>query len=238
MHRLLVIIPALDEEQTVATVVQEVLAELEADILVIDDGSSDTTVERSLAAGATVLRHPFNLGVGAAVRTGLRYGHEHGYDVVVQIDADGQHEVCDATGLAKAVVEGGADVVVGSRFSAGYSVSHLRRFSMRLLARLVTRYLGTPITDSTSGFRAFGPDAMRWFSSGYPTAYLSDTVGALLLAADWGMVVAEVPVRMHPRRVGRSSSGPLLSTYYLLRLSLAIALHRVRRPLYRHWRSP
>jgi glycosyltransferase involved in cell wall biosynthesis len=238
VHRLLVIIPALDEEETVATVVQEVLLKLGADALVVDDGSSDATVERSVAAGADVLRHPFNLGVGAAVRTGLRYGHENGYDVVVQIDADGQHEVGDAAGLARMVVEAGADLVVGSRFSAGYSVSPLRRSTMRLLARLVTRYLGTEITDSTSGYRAFGPDAMRRFSSGYPTAYLSDTVGALLLAADWGMVVAEVPVRMHPRKGGRPSSGPLVSAYYLLRLSLVIALHRVRRPLYRQWRSP
>jgi glycosyltransferase involved in cell wall biosynthesis len=231
---LLAIIPALDEEETVGEVVRSVLDHLDADVLVVDDGSSDDTVGCAIRAGAIVLRHPFNLGVGAALRTGFRFARQRGYTVAVQVDADGQHEVADAKRLVDAVVEGGADLVIGSRFSAGYDVSFMRRTSMRLLSRRVSRYVGVPISDSTSGFRAFGGKAISLFATAYPTAFLSDTVEALLLARDLDFEVTEIGVQMHARQGGRPSSGSVRTAYHFVRLWLVLALHRFRRPLHRH----
>ena len=231
---LLVIIPALNEEETVAAVVRGALDHLDADILVVDDGSHDRTAIAAAAAGATVLRHPFNLGVGAALRTGFRYAADQGYQVVAQVDADGQHEVTDAKRLVELVTNGEADLAVGSRFGSVYDVSRMRRLSMKLLSRRVSRYLGTPIHDTTSGFRAFSHAAVIRFARSYPSAYLSDTVEALLMAGDWGLTVVEIPVQMHARKGGQPSANFGRSLYHLARLTLVISLHRFRRPLYQH----
>ncbi len=233
---MLVIIPALNEEATVADVIASVGGHLDADILVVDDGSRDATAERAVAAGATVLRHPFNLGVGAALRTGFQYARAEGYEIAVQLDADGQHDPADAKRLVDLVADGTADLVVGSRFDqnlegAGYEVGRVRRIGMKMLSRRVSRQLGTTVVDTTSGFRAFSRDALVHFADSYPSAYLSDTVEALLLAGDWGLTVVEVPVRMHARMGGTASSGSLKSAFHLLRINLVLSLHRVRRPL-------
>jgi glycosyltransferase involved in cell wall biosynthesis len=228
--RLLAVVPALNEEETVAAVVRAVVADLEADVLVVDDGSTDRTREVAVGAGATVVSHPFNLGVGAALRTGFRYARAKGYDVMVQVDADGQHDTTDAGKLVGAVVDGGADLAVGSRFASGYQVSGLRRLSMRVLSRTVSRRLGVTITDTTSGFRAFSGRAVDNFADEYPSQYLSDTVEALLLAHDAGFVVVEVPVHMRERMGGQASAGTTKSVFHLARLMLVIGLHRFRRP--------
>jgi glycosyltransferase involved in cell wall biosynthesis len=231
VDRVLVIIPALNEEATVADVIASVSSHLDADILVVDDGSRDATAERAVAAGATVLRHPFNLGVGAALRTGFQYARAEGYRIAVQLDADGQHDPADAKRLVDLVADGTADLVVGSRFEAGYEVGRVRRIGMKMLSRRVSRRLDTTVVDTTSGFRAFSRDALVRFADSYPSAYLSDTVEALLLAGDWGLKVAEIPVRMHARMGGTASSGSLRSAFHLLRINLVLSLHRVRRPL-------
>jgi glycosyltransferase involved in cell wall biosynthesis len=207
-----------------------VLAELGGDVVVIDDGSSDGTAAAARAAGASVLVHPFNIGVGGAIRTGLRYAASAGYERVIQIDGDGQHLPTEAARLLARLDETGADIVVGSRFAAGYTVSPLRRLSMRALSRMVSSRLGVRVTDTTSGFRAFGPNAIDVFASAYPTAYLSDTVEALLIAADRGLRVAEIDVRMSPRLGGAPSSGRLRSLWHLQRVVLVVLLHRFRHP--------
>jgi len=227
---LLAIVPALNEEATLADVVKAIVTDLDADVVVIDDGSRDATGSVARSSGAVVLRHPFNLGVGAALRTGFRYAIASGYDVVVQVDADGQHDTAAASLLVEAVTTGGADVAVGTRFGADYRVSRVRRFSMRVLSRLVSRRIGTTVSDTTSGFRAFSHEAALRFASSYPTQYLSDTVEALLLAHDQGLRVVEVPVRMRERMGGQASSGRFKSVYHLVRLVLVISLHRFRRP--------
>jgi glycosyltransferase involved in cell wall biosynthesis len=198
--------------------------------LVVDDGSSDRTGEIAQAAGAWVLSHPFNLGVGAALRSGFRYAAEHGYPSVLQLDADGQHDPASAPALL-APLEDGADIVVGSRFAAGFEVGRARRLCMRWLARIVSRRARVTVTDTTSGFRAFGKRAVERFAASYPTDYLSDTVEALLLAAAWQLEIREVPVEMRPRQGGHPSTGSVKSLYHLIRLVLVIALHRVRLPI-------
>jgi glycosyltransferase involved in cell wall biosynthesis len=225
--------PALNEEETVGAVVAAVRAGLDGDVLVVDDGSSDRTAAAARDAGALVLQHPFNLGVGAALRSGFRYARREGYEVVVQVDADGQHDVDAARNLIKRLHDDEVDLVVGSRFDAGYSVGWFRKATMRLLSRVISRRLGVTITDTTSGFRAFGTRAIALFAVTYPTAYLSDTVEALMLSADVGLKVVEEPVTMRPRQGGRPSAGGARSAFHLVRLCLVILLHRIRRPLAR-----
>jgi len=228
----LVLVPALNESSTIGDVVRGAREALGCDVLVIDDGSADATRQAALEAGAMVISHPFNLGVGGAIRTGMRVAVRLDRRFVVQLDADGQHEPTEAKRLLDRVVDG-ADLVVGTRFgTAGYDVSRGRRAMMRLLARTVSRRIGVRVDDTTSGFRAFGPRAVREFSRAYPTEYLSDTVEALLMAADSGFSIAVEPVQMHPRQGGEPSSGRARSIAQLLRIWLIILLHpiRARRP--------
>ena len=225
---LLVIVPALNEEAVIASVVAETRRALAAEVLVVDDGSTDGTAEVARAAGGVVLRHPFNLGVGSAVRTGFRYAVENGYETVLQLDGDGQHDPEDARLLLSRLEEGDVEVVVGSRFEHGYACSPARRVVMRLLSSMVSRRLGTCITDTTSGFRAFGGRAVPYFAGVYPSDYLSDTVEALLLASDAGLRVAEIPVHMRRRTTGTASANALRSAFHLARMLLSVALHRVR----------
>lgn len=228
--RLLVIIPALNEAATIAAVIGEARTHLSCDVLVIDDGSFDATAEKAREAGATVVSLPYNLGVGGALRTGLRYAARQGYNRVVQLDGDGQHDAREATRVLD-LLEDGYDLVVGSRFAAGYDLGRTRRFTMRLLSRIVSRRLGARITDTTSGFRAMGPDAIELFSRHYPSDYLSDTVEALLMAAAAGLRVAEVDVEMRPRQGGVPSTPGAKGLYHLARLLFAIGLQgSVKRP--------
>jgi glycosyltransferase involved in cell wall biosynthesis len=230
MSDVLVIIPALNEEATVGDVVRAVLTHLDADVLVVDDGSQDETSRRARESGASVLNHPFNLGVGAALRSGFRYARIGRYKAVAQVDADGQHDPNDVQALLDRLTSDGADVVVGSRFANGYDVRGLRRLTMRLLSRIMSHRLQMKVTDTTSGFRAFSDRAVEVFAARYPTAYLSDTVEALILADSEGLTIVEQPVQMHERQGGKPSSGSVKSAFHFVRLSLVLALHRFRRP--------
>ena len=221
--RLLVVIPALNEEETIGAVIADARTHLASDVLVIDDGSSDATAANARGAGATVLSLPYNLGVGGALRTGLRYAAGHGYNRVLQLDGDGQHAAREAKRVLD-LLEEGHDLVIGSRFAAGYQLGHTRRLTMGVLSRIVSRRLGARITDTTSGFRAMGPAAIELFSRRYPADYLSDTVEALLLAGDAGLRVAEVDVEMRQRQGGVPSSPGAKSLYHFVRLLLSIGL--------------
>lgn len=228
----LVLIPAWNEEESVAEVVIAARSMLGCDVLVINDGSSDRTAEVAQGAGAMVVSHPFNLGVGAAIRTGMRVAVQQGRRHVVQLDADGQHEPSDAARLLARVEGGEADLVVGSRFGEGspdYHVSRGRGAMMRLLSRTISKRIGVRIDDTTSGFRAFGPRALGLFSRNYPSQYLSDTVEALLLAHDAGLGIEVQSVTMHERQGGVPSSGTLRSVVRLSRVWIVILMHPIRR---------
>ena len=148
------------------------------------------------------------------------------YKAVVQVDADGQHDPAGARLLVDRLSSDGVDVVIGSRFGTGYEVRGVRRMTMRLLSRVMSHRLGVTLTDTTSGFRAFSDRAVEIFAAGYPTAYLSDTVEALILADAHGLTIVEQPVQMHERQGGRPSSGSLKSAFHFVRLALVLALHR------------
>lgn len=229
-RRLLIVIPAWNEAHCIAGVVAEVRAAVPAaDILVVDDGSRDRTSQQARQAGADVARLPYNLGVGGAMRTGFRHALRHGYDTVVQIDGDGQHDPAYVPVLLEALAR--ADVVIGARFAGtgDYEVSGPRAWAMRLLAGVMTRIAGAPISDATSGFRAAGPRALRVFATHYPAEYLGDTVESLVIARRTGLSVTQVPVAMRPRAGGRASQGMIASTIYLGRATAALLLALVRR---------
>jgi glycosyltransferase involved in cell wall biosynthesis len=221
----LVVIPAFNEEDALPDTLTE-LARVapDLDVLVVDDGSRDATA-RCAAARARVLRLPFNLGVGGAVRAGLRYASTTGYTRVVVVDADGQHDPADVRALL-AALDGGADVAVGSRFAPGappYEVGRLRRAGMRVLARIVRRLAGVRLTDVTSGFRAFDREAIALLARDYPVEYLADTVEVLLRCHAAGLSIREVPVGMRRRAGGAPTTRTWRLTMNYLRLLIGIA---------------
>jgi glycosyltransferase involved in cell wall biosynthesis len=231
--RVLVIVPALNEERSVGGIVAETRG-LGYDVCVVDDGSTDATAAEAREAGATVLGVPLNLGVGGALRCGFRWALANGYDVAVQVDADGQHDPHEIAALLGAMREQDADLVVGSRFAEGagaYEVRPARRFAMSLLARRAERATGTRVIDSTSGFRAIRRPLLDRFAANYPVEYLGDTVEALIEAGRAGAKIVEHPISASPRAHGSGSAGVLASTWYVARVLIAVELmHNRRRP--------
>jgi glycosyltransferase involved in cell wall biosynthesis len=228
--RALIVVPAWNEQQSVGATITEIAAALpSADVLVVDDGSTDATAAVAQEAGARVLRLPFNLGVGGAMRAGFRYAERNGYTVAVQVDADGQHDPADVPRLLAALDS--ADLVIGSRFArpGEYPVRGPRRWAMLLLAATLTRLAGHRLTDVTSGFKAVGGRALPLFAEFCPVEYLGDTVESLVIAVRSGCVVAEVPTRMRARRAGLPSHGPWKAGIYLFRACFALLLALVRR---------
>jgi len=228
-HNVLVVVPALNEEESVGAVVTTILSENPgATVLVVDDGSTDATRNVALAAGARVASLPFNLGVGGAMRVGFHYALDHGHDVVVQVDADGQHDPAEIPTLVENLRE--ADLVLGARFAGvgGYKVRGPRRWAMVVLASVLSRSLHTRLTDTTSGFRASGPRAIALFARHYPAEYLGDTIESLVIAARSGLRVVQTPVAMRSRTTGTPSHNAIKSAIYLGRAVLALIFAYVR----------
>lgn len=228
-QRVLVVLPAWNEAASLPSVLAEIRDHLPAaGVVVVNDGSSDATSAVARAHGVDVLDLPFNLGVGAAMRAGFRHALEQGYDVVVQVDADGQHDPRDVPRLLGQLGE--ADVVVGARFAGTgeYAVRGPRRWAMLVLARVLSRLGRTRLTDTTSGFRASGPRAVRLFAVHYPAEYLGDTVESLVIAMRSGLGVEQVGVSMRERAAGQPSQRPWKAAVYLLRACLALVLALAR----------
>lgn len=226
----LVLVPAFNEAARVGRVLAGVRAAVpDATILVVDDGSSDHTADVARAAGARVVRLPFNLGAGVAAQTGYKLAVREGHDCVVQIDADGQHEPADIPALLAVIQRDEADVVIGSRFLGGvaYQPALLRRAGMGLFRWLAWLLTGVRFSDVTSGFRAFSGDVLRFVATEwYPTDYADADVLITLRRA--GFRLREVPVRMYPRAGGRSMHAGLRPIYYVFKMLLSVALAPLR----------
>lgn len=228
-QRVLIVIPAWNEEEVLPQVLDEVAQCVpQADVLVVNDGSTDRTSSVARAAGVRVVDLPINLGVGGAMRAGYKYGLRGGYDAVVQLDADGQHDPRDVPRLLEQL--GAADIVIAARFAGvgQYEVRGPRRLAMRTLAAVLSRVSRTTLTDTTSGFKAVGRRAIALFAADYPAEYLGDTIEALVIAARGGMTVRQIGVTMRPRAGGRPSHNPVKAAVFLLRagLALVVALSR------------
>jgi glycosyltransferase involved in cell wall biosynthesis len=234
VDRLLVVIPAWNEEASVGSVVAEVRA-AGHDVLVVDDGSTDETAARAERAGAFVVRLPLNLGVGAGLRCGFRFAVERRYDAVVQVDADGQHPVSAIPALLRVAQESDAHLVIGSRFAEGQpgmQVGRLRRAVMVMLARSASKAARTRLSDSTSGFRLIRQPLLGEFARTFPAHYLGDTYEAIVSAGRAGYLVREVPVEMRDRAHGLSSASPIASVRFTLRAVIVAGtgLHFPLRP--------
>lgn len=229
-RRVLIVMPALNEQASVGAVISQVKQSLPGmDVLVVDDGSSDDTAKLARAAGAEVARLSVNLGVGGAMRTGFRYAAARGYDVVVQVDADGQHDPDEVAALLDALDD--ADIAIGSRFAGkgSYKASGPRKYAMVVLSVVFSRLGKTKLTDVTSGFKAMGPRAIKLFAAYYPAEYLGDTVESLVMAIRAELKIKEIPVIMRERAGGTPSHSPVKSAVYLGRAGLALLLALVRR---------
>ena len=224
MPRVLVIIPAYNEAESIAKVIQSIKDHLPSySILVVNDGSADAT-ERAVRRfhGVELLNLPYNMGIGSAMQTGYKYAEQQGFDIAVQCDGDGQHPVHQIPRLVDRVHRGDADMVIGSRYvtDTDYTPSFSRRVGKSFLSRIVNSVVGGGITDTTSGFRAANRAVIETFARTYPDDY--PEAEALVIMHKHGLKAVEISVDMLPRQGGQSSIGPGRAAYYIVKVSLAI----------------
>ncbi len=230
----LVFIPAWNEESSIASVIEGVREALpDADLLVVDDGSTDATAVVARRAGARVATLPFNQGVGAAQQTGYMYALRGGYEICAHLDGDGQHIATELARLVTEVAEDKADMVVGSRYSDGslaldddYRASFSRRTGQHLFRLIVSLSTRQRFTDTTSGMRAVNRAAMALFSERYSPEFAE--VESVQRAVLQGLRVEELPVRMLSRAEGRSFLTPLRSAYYIFKTLVVLLVGQFR----------
>lgn len=217
----ILLIPAYNEETNIVATVSKVI-DAGYDYVVINDGSSDRTLELCREHDFNVLNLCFNLGIGGAIQAGHKYAYRHGYDIDIQFDGDGQHDVNHVKTLVDAI-EDGNDLVIGSRFISEdnqFKSSLLRRVGIRWLGGVLKTFAHVTVTDATSGFRAVNRKAMELFSKDYPDDYPEPE--SIAVAARRGLKVKEVPVVMYERQGGSSSIAGFSSVYYMIKVTLAV----------------
>ena len=229
--RILVILPAYNEELNIARAVRDIRALLpQADVLVMNDGSADDTAAAAQASGAQVLELPYNIGIGAAVQAGFQYAAAKDYDIVLRNDGDGQHAPENNLDLLAGLEAHAVDVVIGSRFispQGDYGTPALRRLGSGILARLLSAIIGQRVTDPTSGCSAYNRRAIQLLARFYPHDYPEPE--AIVILHRSGLRQLEIPAKMIARRHGQSSITPPRSVYYMIKVSLAIAINLLRR---------
>ena len=230
--RALTIVPAYNEAESIERVVRDLRRRAPwVDILVVNDGSRDATGPRAREAGAKVMDLPVNLGIGGAVQTGYRYAHAQDYDVAFQFDGDGQHRASQLADLARPLLAGEADLVVGSRFlrPRGMTASGARWAGAKILSRVISALIGQKITDPTSGFRAAGRRAIQLFAHEYPQDYPEPE--SLVLVHKQGLAIREVPATIRRRREGTSSIQLLHGIHYMSKVLLAVVMDLLKSPV-------
>jgi glycosyltransferase involved in cell wall biosynthesis len=228
--KILVIIPAYNEADSIGEVIGRARPSAPgADVVVIDDGSTDATAAIAQKSGALVVSLPYNLGIGGAVQTGYVFAAEMGYDIAVQVDGDGQHDPAEIAEIVAPLLAGQADVVIGSRYieDRGYITPFLRRLGIFLLASIVSLIIRQRVTDTTSGFRAVNRRVIEFCAREYPRDYPEPESVVLFWRA--GFRVREIPVTMNPRYGGESSITSMRSFYYMVKVLLAIFIGLLRR---------
>lgn len=229
--KVLVIIPAYNEEKTIIPVATSVM-NLGYDVVVVNDGSHDATRCLCEKHNIPILNLPYNLGIGGAVQTGHKYAYLKDYDIDIQFDGDGQHDETYIPALIEAIQEG-SDLVIGSRFieektkgaqaqAQNFRSTKLRRVGIRWLSFWIKLFSKQRVYDPTSGFRAAGKKAIRLFAEDYPSDYPEPE--SIVDASKKSLKISEVPVQMKERKEGTSSIGGLGSIYYMMKVSLEIAI--------------
>jgi glycosyltransferase involved in cell wall biosynthesis len=225
----LIVVPSYNEEESLPAVLDALCALVPlTSIVIVDDGSTDDTSAVAHRRGVQVVRMPFNVGVGGALRAGLLLARRRGISIAVQCDGDGQHPPDAIPRLVAGLAT--SDIVIGARFAGEgeYHVHGPRMWAIRLLASIMSRVHGASLTDVTSGFRAFGPRAIAVLSRELPPEYLGDTVEALVIAREHGLRVSQVPVAMLARQGGVVSHQPGWAALDLARAFVMLALSVIR----------
>lgn len=228
--KILAIIPALNEDETLRGVIQGIRTFLpHADILVVNDGSTDATSDIARDEGVLVLEHPYNMGIGATMQTGFLHALRNGYDVAIQVDGDGQHNPEFLPSLIQPILVGKSNVVIGSRYlsGGGFKSTFLRKLGIKYFTYLVWIFSRKTVTDPTSGFRAMDRKGLELFSEEYPSDY--PEVEALISANRRGLHFQEIPTRMRDRQGGISSIGAMSALYYMVKVTLSISIGSFRR---------
>ena len=228
--RILVVVPAFNEEGNIKTTIEQI-ASLPGDItvLVVNDGSYDSTRQEVEGTRAELINLPFNLGVGGAVQMGFIYALTYQFDIVVQVDGDGQHDMAFFNELISPVVKDEVDMTIGSRFlppHLGYRSSFIRRMGIHFFAYLISSITQYTVTDPTSGFRAFNRKMIRLFARYYPQDFPEPE--AIAVASRYKARVKEVPVQMRKRMSGNSSIRYLKTLYYMIKVTFAIFLDKLK----------
>ena len=233
MHhkKILIIIPAYNESGNIGRTIQEIksLSSVSLDIVVVNDGSTDTTAMEADRADVPVISLPFNLGIGGAVQTGFLYADQHGYEIAVQVDGDGQHDVRYLDKLLDPILRGQADIAVGSRFIKpflGYRSSFVRRIGIHFFAYLISFLTRCQVTDPTSGFRSYNKKAIKIFADNYPHDFPEPE--SIVTARRMGLRVMEAPVEMRKRLDGHSSIRYFKTLYYMVKVTFAILLDMLK----------
>lgn len=227
---LAIIIPAFNEAGRIASTISGIRKFIDADIVVVDDGSNDSTASEARAAGARVIELPFNLGYGAALQTGFKYALDKGYEFAVQMDADGQHDPMSIKTLIEPVIADEVDIVIGSRFldKGNYKAPFVRRMGMYFFGIITSVLTGRRITDPTSGFQALNKKVMEFYASAaYPADYPDADV--IIMLHRQGFRFKEVPVIMHNAAKRSMHGGILKPLYYIFKMMLSIFVTLLRK---------
>ncbi len=228
--RKLVIIPAYNESENIVNIVNEVRNTApDFDYIVINDCSKDDTYELCCRSGIDTVNLPINLGIGGAVQTGYKYALSHNYDYAVQLDGDGQHDPDYLRTMFETIIKEGADMVIGSRFieKKGFQSSATRRVGIHYFTVLIKLLTGKMITDPTSGFRMVNRKIIEKFARDYPRDY-PEPESVVSILKNNGRVI-EIPVRMRERQGGISSINIRRSFYYMIKVTIAIIMERIRK---------
>ena len=219
------VVPAYNEGKNIYSVVKKIKMDCpDIDVIVVNDGSTDNTYMEAEKSGACVLNLVQNLGIGGAVQTGYIYAEREGYDAVIQVDGDGQHNPDDICRIVDYIKNDEADMVIGSRFSekTDYKPSKMRKLGISFFSFLVSILSGEKFYDTTSGFRAVNKKVIRLFAEYYPKDY--PEVETILYAHKRGIRIKEVSVKMNQRKGGRSSITPVKAVYYMVKVTCALLL--------------
>lgn len=228
MNKVLIIIPAYNEAKNIEKVVDNIIENYpQYDYIVINDGSKDNTRDVCKARGYQFLNLSVNLGIGGAVQTGYKYAKDKGYQVAVQIDGDGQHDIAYLEKMLPYLENQEADVVIGSRFidKEGFQSSAARRTGIKILSSLIFLCTGCKVKDVTSGFRAVNKTYIDIYAENYPNDYPEPE--AIVSAVMHGGIIKECPVVMRERENGTSSINFVKSIYYMIKVTLAILVCRI-----------
>lgn len=219
-RKVLCVVPAFNESLSIQFVKND-LEKSRMNFVLIDDGSTDQTYSLAKRLSINVLRHPFNMGIGATIQTGFKYAIEHGISVVIQYDGDFQHRADQIPNILLPVLKNECDIAIGSRVLEGsYRFPFFRRLGSKWFSHLIWCLTGVRITDPTSGFRAYGKNAIKLFAKYYPEDF--PEVEAIMLAYKKRLKIIEVPAKMRYRLKGESSINFANSIYYMLKVTLAL----------------